>query len=528
MDRRFKVLITIMLLLLPLWVIGAASPLIVRSPWFETPQSSVDVLKKTDIQHTSLASQLGLPEEPVPIPAREERTLAAIANQQYPVTPGDTLSLTYVEGKTTVSLTLQVGGDWRVSIPNFGAVDGKTKTFSQLSKDIEVLVSTYLPFSSPRVSLISTGSFSVLVKGEVYTSQEVQAWGLSRLSSVVFAATPYASSRNVLVTSADGKTTGYDVYKALRDGDISQNPLIRSGDVIEFTKAERIVSLGGSVARPGINQLKAGETLNELLVGYGGGLLAGADSNVLIERKGKTTDTAFQVMRHDASKASSFTLQHMDSVRVEAIVAATPAVTVEGAIAVTEQQSLSSIPASSGRLLYQFFPDETLQSMIIALSDRFTTTTDLSQTYLQRDGSLIPIDAQAILAGVNVQGADTRLKAGDKLVVPFSQMFVTVSGGVLKPGVYPYIPGKQASYYINLAGGFDPEKNRNEKFSMTDKHGEKLDKDASVTPETVIAAALNTFNATNGQTLATTVTIVGLVATILSIVLNVMTISSKL
>ena len=495
-------------------------------PIVETPQSS-RCAKKKQISNNISRSQLGLPEEPVPIPAREERTLAAIANQKYPVTPGDTLSLTYVEGKTTVSLTLQVGGDWRVSIPNFGAVDGKTKTFSQLSKDIEVLVSTYLPFSSPRVSLISTGSFSVLVKGEVYTSQEVQAWGLSRLSSVVFAATPYASSRNVLVTSADGKTTGYDVYKALRDGDISQNPLIRSGDVIEFTKAERIVSLGGSVGRPGIYQLKAGETLNELLVGYCGFLLAGADSNVLIERKGKTTDTAFQVMRHDASKASSFTLQHMDSVRVEAIVAATPAVTVEGAIAVTEQQSLSSIPASSGRLLYQFFPID-LQSMIIRRFQIDPTTTDLSQTYLQRDGSLIPIDAQAILAGVNVQGADTRLKAGDKLVVPFSQMFVTVSGGVLKPGVYPYIPGKQASYYINLAGGFDPEKNRNEKFSMTDKHGEKLDKDASVTPETVIAAALNTFNATNGQTLATTVTIVGLVATILSIVLNVMTISSKL
>jgi protein involved in polysaccharide export with SLBB domain len=98
-----------------------------------------------------------------------------------------------------------------------------------------------------------------------------------------------------------------------------------------------------------------------------------------------------------------------------------------------------------------------------------------------------------------------------------------VAGGVLRPGTFPYIPDKSASYYINLAGGFDPAKNRNGAYTLMDKAGNELAKDAVVPPEAVVTAKLNTFQAVNGANLATTVTIVGLVATILTIVANVVT-----
>ena len=166
--------------------------------------------------------------------------------------------------------------------------------------------------------------------------------------------------------------------------------------------------------------------------------------------------------------------------------------------------------------------------MILALADRFTTTSDLLNAYIQRGPDIIAIDAQSILIGSAKAETALLLHPGDKFVVPFNQMFVTVAGGVLKPGVYPYVPNKEASYYINLAGGFDKTKNRNSKYAILDKFGEKVDKNAVILPENIITAEMNTFNAINGQTLATTVTIVGLVATILSIVIDVITISSKL
>ena len=62
--------------------------------------------------------------------------------------------------------------------------------------------------------------------------------------------------------------------------------------------------------------------------------------------------------------------------------------------------------------------------------------------------------------------------------------------------------------------------NRNGAYAIVDKSGNKLDEEAPVPPEAVVTAKLNTFQAVNGLNLATTVTIVGLVSTILGIVLT--------
>lgn len=530
MDKKLKIAAAIVLVVIHMSFVGAASPLVVRSPLFVDRSATTAVTAVADVASTPLAVQLGLPQVPAQLPSREDRVLAAIANSAYPVTPGDMLALTYIEGKATVSTVLQVQGDSRLTIPNFGSLDGRGKALVQFIKEIEALVTTYLPFSSPKVSLTSTGAFTVVVKGEVTSAGEFPAWGLSRLSSVIASATPYASSRDILITSADGKNATYDLYKALQEGDLSQNPLVKAGDVVTLRKAERIVTLEGLVVRPGMYQLSASETLGDLLQRYGKGILPGGNASaVVVQRSGSTTTTALQVFRQDASSGSAFALTHLDVVRVEPHEAPLSSVVVEGAVAVSEQQALSSIPASSGRLLYQFFPGETAASMVRSLAERFTVASDLSQAFIKRGTELIPFDAQAVLAGTASPTASAiQLKAGDTLVIPFSQMFVTVAGGVLKPGLYPYVPDKDASYYINLAGGFDRTKNRNGKYALVDKNGVKLDKAAIVTPESVVTAELNTFSAINGQEIATTVTIVGLVASIVSIVLNIIYIANNL
>jgi hypothetical protein len=76
-----------------------------------------------------------------------------------------------------------------------------------------------------------------------------------------------------------------------------------------------------------------------------------------------------------------------------------------------------------------------------------------------------------------------------------------------------------------MAGGFDPAKNRNGAFTVVDKNGNKLDEEIPVPPEAVVTAKLNTFQAVNGMNLATTVTLVGLVATIVGILYDVVVLS---
>lgn len=527
MRKRIRIVSMSLVLLFPLWLLPAAeSTTIIRSPYYG---SSAAVNGAETIELDYLA-QLGLTtqESPVPATVSQERLLAAISNNYYPVTPGDTLSLFYTEGKNTTSLTLQVDGSYRVSIPTLGTVNGKDKTFVEFAREIEQLVVTYLPYSLPRVTLIGTGAFSVAVRGEVTSTREVPAWGLSRLSSVIGGATNYASTRQIRITARDGSNKTYDLYAALREGDLAQNPYVKAGDVITIPQAERLITLAGEVVRPGVYQPLEGESLHKILETYGNGVLPSGDARALLVRrfKGDSSSTV-DVLRVSAEELESFAVQHLDTIFVNPIVPLTRAVSIEGAVTMGGATVLPSALNSSGRLYYQFFPGETVVEMLQTLSQRFSAVSDLGGTYLLRGEQLIPIDVQSILMGRPSEVATLVLLEGDRFVVPFNQLFVNVAGAVLKPGTFPYIPDKKADYYIHLAGGFDPAKNRNGAFTVIDKQGNKLSENAIVPPEAIVNAKLNTFQAVNGLNLATTVTIVGLVATITSIIVNIVALSSK-
>ena len=508
-------------------LVAADSASLVRSSLLPVSEMALTTSPMPKVSDIPFTTQLGI--SPVAQPLAGERLLAAISSTIYPVTPGDLILVSYTEGKSPMALSLQVDSSYQVVLPGLGVVDGAGRTFIEFSKAIKNLILTYLPFSVPRVSLSGTGSFTVTVRGEVTSTSEVPAWGLSRLSTVIGTATSYASSRKVSVIGADGVTMDYDLFKALRQGDLSQNPLVKSGDVITLLPAERIVTLAGEVVRPGIYQLLGGETLDQLLSGYGGGLLPSANvSEVLVQRAGSGAGNSLAVSRVDVNQKSNFLLEHLDEVRVMRLPADVGAVIVEGAIASGGAAQTSSSLSSSGRLFYQFYPGETIKDLVTALADRFSSVSDLGSAYIQRGNTLIPINAQALISGKSDPQAALKLAEGDRFIIPFNQLLVTVAGGVLKPGVYPYIPDKKASYYITMAGGFDPAKNRNKDYAITGKNGEKIAEDAAVLPEYVVTVKMNTFSAMNGQNIANTVTVVGLVASVVSILLNIIYITNNL
>ena len=50
----------------------------------------------------------------------------------------------------------------------------------------------------------------------------------------------------------------------------------------------------------------------------------------------------------------------------------------------------------------------------------------------------------------------TGLQPDDSVYVPFFVGYVRVSGQVLNPGLFPYVPEKDALFYISAAGGYLP------------------------------------------------------------------------
>lgn len=516
-----KILVLAIGLMLSLTLFAAeGSGLVVRSSLFG-PDAVPTVHDVRSLSLQSYSQQLGLRSE-VQQTTPESRVLSAISNAAYPVTPGDSFRLVYLDGMRTITVDLQADEKSSITIPSLGTIQGAGRTFADMKTELLAMVQTYHSYSNPQLIFTGTGSFSVSVVGEVSSTQVVPAWGLSRLSSVVGSATAYASTRAVTITHANGESETYDLYLALRKGHLDQDPLLQSGDVITLGRADRTVLLAGNVFAPGTYQLQEGESLSELVSSYGGGVLNNADvQKIRIQRYNKENG-AWQVIYADLFARETIALEHMDQVIIDTLKTNVSTVTIEGAIAASEAyDSLSStalVGATSGRIFYQFYPGESVRQMLQGIAPRLMTVSELDGSYLLRSGKKIPIRAQQILYGDDPQ-ADLTLENGDIFIIPFNQRFVSVSGGVVRSGVFAYVPDKGANYYISLAGGFSDDASVPTSIKVFGPKGEKLGASGEIPPESTIKVAKNTFT----KDIAPTVAVIGLVTSILGIAAAVVT-----
>ncbi len=486
------------------------SELIVSSPFFGDGISS----ESASMGIQTYSQQLGILSDLTVALTPEERILMAVSSDSYPVTPGDLYGLTYINGQNTISYELQVDGALSITIPGVGTVSGVGRTYPQMKMAIENLVLTYHPYAMPQCKLMGTGVFTVVVRGEVMSTQRFPSWGLSRLSSLAPYASSYASTRAVQVIHKDGTTSTYDLFTSLRSGDLSQDPLLAPGDIVQFPKATRLVTLGGEVYRPGTYQPLADQQLSALLDIYGGGLIPSADmAKIRVERFDPVRGT-WDALFVNARTDGSFLLQNLDRVYVEKLIPTAQTVSVEGAIATDSPNdtSVSSLTnQTSGKMFYQFYPGEQVSDFFRSISSRFNATSDLESIYLVRGSQMIPLNAQNILYG-NGEGGDLVLQGGDRFVVPFNQMFVIVSGAVAKSGTYAYVPDRPVSYYLAQAGGMSSDAKKS-KMKITDAQGNKLEDMSIVPPNSVITVERNTIS----NDLSVTVAVIGIVSSVVSI-----------
>ncbi|MDR2741285.1 MAG: ligand-binding protein, partial [Treponema sp.] len=160
----------------------------------------------------------------------------ALSNPDYLVTAGDIYTLAYTANGVAVTYVIMVDSSYTIRISNLGIIDVTGKTFRQLKRDAENIVARNYPLSGVQMILTQPGIFRVLVVGEVKVSAEISTWAMARLSSLTRYTTPFASIRNVSIKSANGRVKNYDLFKAEREGDLSQNPYLRPDDVITFNR----------------------------------------------------------------------------------------------------------------------------------------------------------------------------------------------------------------------------------------------------------------------------------------------------
>ncbi len=452
----------------------------------------------------------------------------------YPVTPGDVYALAYWSAGKQIVGDILVESDYTVNLNVFGKFSGRGLTFPELKARAESIISQAYPNSLPYLMLSSVGMFQVYLMGEVPMAKSVTAWGLTRLSEVVLAnLSPYSSTRDVEVIAGDGGRKSYDLFKAIQWGSLEEDPLIRPGDTVLVHRRGKEIELQGEVTRPGRYQILDGESIQEVIENYGGGFTIKADRSRV--KRVRVGQDALQATRLDLSLEQPPMDEPRDGdvLSVPSIAVRLPVVVFEGAVsppaaASTPQKAQGLLPGQPApseaysQIVHPYVEGETLYDALLAVKDQLEPAADLVGAYLVRPstGQTVPIDLDSLLYRHDREN-DLQLMPGDRVVIPrqrynslvevggqprplntvlkpedrliAAQALVPVVGGVYSPGSYPFAPGKTYSYYLNLAGGINPELNSGGRVSITDSGGKRVKRSQVIRPGDTIFVRTNDF-----------------------------------
>ncbi len=223
-----------------------------------------------------------LPIEDMPIP--EDHILG----------PGDQLKV-MLYGTINQEWTREITRDGFFLIKDIGPVLLAGLTFTEAKQRISEVVSGYTSGLQAYVSMGALRSIQVFVVGEGYQPGTYTLSSMSTLTNALFASggiKTEGSLRDIQVRRNGTLIQSFDFYDFLLKGDNSKDIALRSGDVIFIPPVKNSIGISGEVRRPGIFELKEGETIADLLL-FAGGLLSTADPKIAeVEKVIKTNETS--------------------------------------------------------------------------------------------------------------------------------------------------------------------------------------------------------------------------------------------
>lgn len=189
----------------------------------------------------------------------------------YILGPGDELqfSLYGVQEFTDASVVSEEG---RVSVPHVGLVQVAGLTIEAATQKIKNAVGRiYTSLRSGQSKLSVSLSKIRTIKITIIGARQPGNYSVSSLSTVfnaLFLAGGPArngSYRNIELIRNNKLLNHVDIYKFMVNGDQSENTGLKDNDVIRIPVYTNRVTVEGEVKRPGIFELKPGETFSDLL-----------------------------------------------------------------------------------------------------------------------------------------------------------------------------------------------------------------------------------------------------------------------
>ncbi|MES2715822.1 MAG: SLBB domain-containing protein [Pseudomonadota bacterium] len=417
----------------------------------------------------------------------------------YVLGAGDVLVVT-LWGSVDADLRLLVDRSGRISIPRVGPIMVSGVRYGDLPDVISRRVAQVFKNFQLSVSLGQLRGLRVYVTGFVNKPGPVSVSSLSTLTQAVTRAggpSAAGSYRNIQLRRGRAVVTSFDLYDLLLRGDRSADQLLQPDDVIHVGPVGPQVALIGSVNRPAIYEIRASETIDDLLQ-MAGGFNAVADSQRLVLER-MSVPNAERMTQINVGADRSMALRNGDLLRAlnaadvqRPIGQQNKRVRIEGEVGKPgeyimppDSTLLDALGAAGGLTTnaYLYAAVLTRESVRVtqqqnyerALRDFETQITSAAATrragtpeevtaltaanaansrLLQQLRNLRPSGRIVLQLPTSAQTLpELVLEDGDRLNIPARPTTVGVFGSVFSTGSYLYSPSRTVGDYLRLAGG---------------------------------------------------------------------------
>lgn len=405
--------------------------------------------------------------------------LAGPVDPQYPLGPGDEL-VVLLTGEAEQAWQLPVSREGTVLVPQVGTVgvagltidQAKTLLRSRLSRVYAGLGTGASARIRLDLTLARVRAIQVFVTGEVLRPGAYQVGALGNALQALYQAggpTAKASFRNVQVMRGDSVRARVDLYEYLLSGVVRGNVRLEQGDVVFVAPRDRRITVEGSVLRPALYDIKAGEGLRDV-VRMAGGLLPEAytgRAQILrilppeLRTEGGRDRAVLDVALDDVMRPEAPAVPIFPDDRVSIFPVTRPVrgqVAVRGNVwhagryALTPGMTVGDLLRQAGGLRSDTYLERAQILRLTPDSTRRMLTLDLT--------GMRPLGAPGDLStDPGRPTADLALTEFDEVTV-FSTSefrptrFIALYGEVQRPGLYPFVDSMTLRDAVLLAGGF--------------------------------------------------------------------------
>lgn len=381
-----------------------------------------------------------------------EPNLRLATPSDYQIGPDDEL-LIDIYGLSEANYNVQVTPEGNVNIPMVGVVNVSSATIEQATSRIRAKLSTIYSglnngSTKLKISLGNIRSIRVILTGEIVKPGTYTLPSVATVFNALYASggpSENGSFRQVQIIRAGTVVAILDVYDFLLYGSLKNSIRLQDQDVIRIPTYKTRIEISGEVKRPGIFEMKYGESLSDLLRFAGDFTEYAYKARIKVL---KNTETEHQIQDITIDQYNNYEPSTGDQYFVEKILDRFKnRITIKGAVfrpgefELQAGLTLSQLITKAEGLKEDAFGN---RGYIIRLKNNLTS-------------EVISFNTSKIISG---EEQDIALQREDVISIPSifdlkEEYTMSIDGEVRSPGTFHYAENTSLEDLIIMAGGFN-------------------------------------------------------------------------